>query len=275
MAEALTLILGPQSTGGLLLNQFVREQGKALARAGVRALPLRRAAPLVRRMNDGARPFRDRKAEFLRETAQRPVVLTALNAFGPPDTAFLQGALYPGAEEILNPLGKMAGLCQAVLVIEPLPQFFLAPGVERLEARLRATPWEVLYEQNWVGLARQVLDRMKAASLLVLTPRGMALRSPEVLGRLFGAAAPDLAGPHWLLHQSVTETGQGVLERVLAQKAAPPEMLAEVYDAFARVPSRDDLQARLGIEKITAELLAQRFDEDCATLARLPRVEVI
>lgn len=275
MADDLTLILGPQTAGALHLNTFVRQAGGVLAKHGVRALPTRVASPLLRRCIDTDRPYRDRKAEFDREVDPRPAVLSALNMFGPPESALARGEFFPHAEPVLGPIGKIAGHCQVVLMVDTLPRLFLAPGLERLEARVRATGWEVLYELGWADLARAITDRMKAAHLLVLTPRGMALRSPEVLERLFGPDITTITDPNWLFRQAVSETGHAVLDRLLQTETPDAATLKDLYASFAVHPSPEDIDRRLGIEKITSDLLDQRFQEDMDAIAALPRTEVI
>ena len=180
MTGDLTLILGPQSTGALHLNTFVRHAGAKLAKLGLRALPTRSASPLLRRLMDSERPFRERRADFDRETVPRPAVLAALNVFGAPEAAYAKRAFFPKVDAVLGPVRKIAGPCTVVLGVEPLHHLFLASGSDRLEARVRAAGWEELYELGWADLARSVSDNMEGCRILVLTPRGMALRSREV-----------------------------------------------------------------------------------------------
>lgn len=275
MADQLTLVLGPQTTGALQLNTFVRQAGGVMAKHGVRTLPTRVAAPLLRRCIDTERPYRERKADFEREVASRPALLSALSVFGPPEMALAKGQFFPHAENVLGPIGKIAGHCEVVLVVDSLPRLFLASDSEKLEARVRATGWEQLYELGWADLARAITDKMKAARLLVLTPQGMALRSPEVLERLFGNGITSLADPLWLFRQAINETGHAVLDRLLGSGTPDPATLKELHGSFAVQPSQEEIERRLGIEKITAALLEQRFGEDLDAMAGLPRTEVI
>lgn len=275
MADDLTLILGPQSTGALQLNTFVRQAGGVLAKHGIRALPTRVAAPLLRRCIDTERPYRERKADFEREIAPRPAVLSALNLFGPPEAALARGVFFPHAEPVLGPIGKIIEHSEVVLVVDTLPRLFLAPGSEKLEARVRGTGWETLYELGWADLARAITDKMKAARLLVLTPRGMALRSADVLERVFGNGITNHCDPHWLFRQAISETGHAVLDRLLEQGSPDAATFKELYASFALQPSLAEIEERLGVEKITAALLEQRFQEDLNAIAALPRTEVI
>ena len=176
---------------------------------------------------------------------------------------------------MLGLVGKIAGHCQVVLAVEPLPRLFLAAGSERLESRVRATGWEDLYELGWAELARSVVERMKAARLLVLTPGGMALRSQEVLERIFGDEITRVSDPNWLFRQAINATGIAVLDRLLETANPDAVTLKELYESFAVEPSVEEIETRLGIEKITATLMEQRFREDLDAIAGLPRTEVI
>ena len=275
MTGDLTLIFGPQSAGALHLNTFIRHAGKGLAKIGVRALPTRAASPLLRRLMTSERPFRERRADFDRETIPRPAVLSALNIFGPPEAAYAKRAFFPGVGESLGPIRKITGPCQVVLVIEPLHHLFLSSGSERLEARVRAAGWEDLFDLGWTDLARHVSDKMDGCDILVLTPRGMALRSGEVLERLFGDRVSTISDPFWLLRQFVSETGGAVLDRMVASGAPEDAVLEDLYTSFARSPSPEDIEQRLGIEKITVTLMEQRFAEDLDAIAGLPGTEII
>lgn len=275
MTSDLTLIFGPQSTGALHLNTFIRHAGSGLTKLGLRALPTRSASPLMRRLMDSERPFRERRADFDRETVPRPAVLAALNLFGPPDAAYAKRAFFPNFDATLGPIRKITGPSTVVLVVEPLHHLFLASGSERLEARVRTAGWETLYELGWADLVRSVSDKMEGCTILVLTPRGMALRSREVLERLFGDQVSTITDPYWLFRQSVSETGGAVLDRMLGSGTPDAAMLEDMYTSFALSPSPDVVEQRLGIEKITAMLLEQRFAEDLDAIAGLPRTEII
>ena len=52
-------------------------------------------------------------------------------------------------------------------------------------------------------------------------------------------------------------------------------MLGELYASFAVRPDPLEIRTRLGIEKITATLLDQRFADDMDAIRSLPRTEVI
>lgn len=275
MSGGLTLLLGPQSSGGLALNQLIREKRWPLTREGAHVLPTRFASPLIRRVSDPERPFRERKAEFNKETEPRPAVLSLLNSFGPPQAASANGQFFPESEALLRSVGKIAGLCNGVIAIEPLTHLFLASGSAKLEAQVRATAWEDLYEMSWLDLVERLLHTMKAARLLVLTPKGMATRSPEVLARVFGAKPAEVLDPYWLTQRALDEPGQAALQGVLADGTPSLEMLEDLYADHAIRPDCQEIEDKLGIEKITQTLLEQRFEEDLAAITMTPRVLVI
>ncbi len=274
MSDTFTLIVGPQTKGAFALNAYARLHGSALLKQGVKALPLRAASPVLWRIANPDRTLDDRQTVFDAEIAAQPTVLCGLNFFGAPEAALKKGALFPDPAASLAPLGKLAGACQVVLLVDSLPRLFLAPNAARLEAKVKATGWERLFELSWVDLARTITQELPQARLLVLTPGGMALHSESLLRRLFGAK--DLPGdPFWLLRQAMSETGQAVLDRMRAQGHPDAKTEADLYTSFGEHPSLEDIEARLGIEKITATLLEQRLAEDLDVIAGLPRTEVL
>ena len=272
MSTDLTLILGPQTKGALALNAFVREAGAALAAEGVHALPSRVASPLVRRLLDARIPAVDRQRALDKAAHARPAILAALNTLGSPEAALKNGAFFPDAEATLEGLAPFLGAARIVLIVERLPALFLASNSDRIEARARATSWEVLFEFGWARLARAITEAMPKAELLVLTPKGMGQSSAAVLKELFGTVGGD---PNWLLRALINETGRAVLDRMGKEEPAPAQTLSDLYTSFADQPSLDEMLKRLGIEKITSVLLDQRFEEDLAEIAALPRAEVV
>ena len=275
MSGNLTLIVGPQTKGALALNAYVRNHAAALLKQGVTARPLRAASPVLWRSTNPERPLEDRRADFLSEIDAQPTVLCALNFFGAPDAALKKGALYPDPEETVAPLGQLAGACQVVLLVDSLPHLFLAPNAPRLETRVRATGWEALYDLTWLDMARAVTNLLPEARLTVLTPRGMALHSEALLQRFFAPAGALPGDPHWLLRQAISETGRAVLDRLTKDAVPDVATLEELYTSFAEKPGLDEIETRLGIEKITVTLLENRLAEDLDAIAALPRTEVI
>ena len=58
-------------------------------------------------------------------------------------------------------------------------------------------------------------------------------------------------------------------------KGSAVATLEELYTSFAEKPGLDEIETRLGIEKITVTLLENRLAEDLDAIAALPRTEVI
>ena len=272
MPADLTLILGPQTRGAMALNDYIRETGGALSGEGVRVLPKRFAAPLIRQALDQSTPLQDRLAAFEDAVAPGPTVLSALTVLGRPEAALKNGTLFEGMDAVFEGLQPFAGTARFVLTVDRLPAFYLAQGSDRLEARVKATPWDVLYELGWARLAEALSQALPKAELLVVTPEGLARRPAAAMARIFGVTVGD---PIRFLRAAMTETGRAVLDRMLASGVPEQATLDELSASFADTPSLSDIHDRLGIEKITAELLEQRYREDLATIAALPRAEVI
>ena len=274
MTAGVTLILGPQTPVALALNALVRTGRARLATAGLRALPSRVASPFLRRCLEPHRQLAERKAEFARETAGTLSVLSSVNFLGPPQIGPGTGSMFPDAVSGFQRLGDIAGAARIVLLPDSLPAFFLASASVALEAKVRGTAWETLYELGWADMARALVEALPKATLLVLTPEGAALRSRAAIGHIFQDAATAL-DPLALTRPAVSETGNAVLKR-LEQTGTPDErMLGELYAYFAVRPDHLEIRTRLGIEKITATLLDQRFADDMDAIRSLPRTEVI
>ncbi len=259
----------------MTLNDYVRRHSRPLAEHGVHALPTRYASPILRRCQNDDLPIEDRKAEFDTATAHKTVVLAGLNVFGPAEAMLAEGAFLPDISPGLCRLGEIAGPCRVVMALDPLPYLFNAPATDRLSERVRPIGWETLFEMSWLGVLTAVSEAIPDADILVLTSQGMALRSGEVLERLFGPVGPHVDDPHWLLRQVVTETGHAVLDRLLAKGPISPDILEEFCAFFVAKPDAGDIEARFGIEKITLTLMEQRFEEDLEKIAKLPRTEII
>jgi len=275
MTRDLTLLFGPQSKGAMTLNDYVRRFTRPLAQHGMRAVPTRFASPLLRRCQNSELPIEDRKAEFDKATAQQPVFLAGVNVFGPAEAMLGEREFLPDVMPGIRQLGEIVGVCQVVMVIDPLPHLFSAPVTQRLAARVRPIGWEALFEMGWVEVFSAISDAMPKADILVLTSKGMAVRTEEVLIRLFGNHGPPVEDPYWLLRQAVSDTGHAVLDRFLQDGSMTPETINDFYSSFAVKPDPKDIEARLGIEKITTTLMEQRFEEDLAAIEKLPRTEII
>ena len=270
----LTILLGPHTGLSLGLNTIVRTERAALVAAGLDAMPSRIASPMLRRcLND--RPAEERAAEFAKATANRPVFLSALNFFGPPQAGMLQREMFPNVEKSLAALAEIAPRARLVMCVDALPALFLAAGSEPLEARVLRTPWEVLYELSWAELAQEIKVALPDAELIVLTPESSGRNARTTLHRLFGTAAMTMSDPNALLRSVITETGHAVLDRLVAEGDASDAMLAELHASFARRPTQMECNQRLGIDKVTFALLEQRFAEDLAAIHALPGTRVL
>ncbi len=270
----LTILLGPVTSVSLALNTLARTNWRILRNAGVTVHTNRPASMLLRR-HLGSEPAEARALGFQQETAKRPAFLSALNFFGPPQAGLIKGEMFPDAELALAGLVDIAPVARYVICIDTLPAFFLAAGSDALEARAHRTSWEALYALSWADLAREIKAALPASDLVVLTPDGTGRRSVGILKHLFGEAAVALPDAHALLRARVGETGQAVLDRLLAEGTPSPEMLDEFQASFAVRATRADLKDRLGLDKVTTALLEQRFLEDLDVLHGLPGTEVI
>lgn len=270
----LTLLLGPQTRLALAINALVRQQRGALNQGGLRALPARLAQPLMRRNLDQNTPI-DARREAFSEDTEGPTFLSAVSFLGAPAVSLGQRELLPQAEQWLAALGELSPRSRIILTIDRLPEFFLAAGSAPLERRVRATPWEVLYELSWSDLVDEILVALPDCRLTVLTPDSAAVLSPATLDSLFGEAAKNLPDPYSLLRAMISETGQVVLDRVLAEGKPKEATLKELRASFGRIAGPEDIKTQLGIDRLTHTLLTQRFDEDLVTIKSMPGIEVI
>lgn len=270
----LTILIGPQTRVALALNDVARDYRWQLADAGLASMPSRLASPLIRRSLDH-RPLSERIHDFEVETANRPVFLSAVNFFGHPHDGLVKGEMFPDAERSFAGLKDIAPKARYIISIDTLPAFFLGTSSEPLETQVRRTPWEMLYELNWTDLVREFKAALPASELIVLTPEGACCRPKETLLQVFGSAADALPDHYGLLAASISETGRAVLTRISAEGDPSQETLGELYGSFALRPTAADTEQRLGIDKVTAALLKQRFEEDIVTLRKLPGTQVI
>lgn len=270
----LTILLGPQTSVSLALNAIAREQRAVLANAGLAAWPSRLSAPLLRRCLDDRPPY-ERETEFATETAIRPAFMSAVNFFGPPQAGMMKGEMFPDAEKSLAGLSDIAPKARILIGIDTLPAFFLAAGSEPLEARVRRTSWEVLYDLSWADLVREIKAALPDSALIVLTPDGAGRYAEGTLRRLLGDAVDALPDRRALLRAAIADTGRAVLDRLVTEGDPPQETLAELYASFAVRPTPGNVQQRLAIDKVTAALLDQRFAEDVDAIQMLPGIEVI
>lgn len=266
-----TCLLGPQTQLSLALNTLIRQHRAGFAKAGLSVVPSRIATPLLRKALDD-RDRSERVAEFEQATRTRPVFLSAVNFFGPPQAGLHQREMFPGVEAIVANLSDLGDAPRIVMAADRLPAFFLASGSEPLERKVTATAWETLYELSWADLAQEIRVALPNSELLVMAP-DTAARSGVVLDRLFGATARVLPSPLALLEAVISDTGRAVLE----QQKAPPQagVLEELFASFTTTPTMTEVKDRLGLDKVTQDLLDQRFNEDLAAIAAMPKTEVL
>lgn len=270
----LTLLLGPQTRLALAINAIVRQHRMILKQGGLLALPARLAQPLMRRNLDVNEPLDARRAAFSKDT-EGPTFLSAVSFLGAPPAGLGERELLPEAERWLAALGELSPRSHIVLAIDRLPAFFMAPGSAPLERRVRATPWEVLYELNWSDLIDEILVTLPDCKLSVLTPDLAAVRSPETLKLLFGDAAAGLPDPYYLLRAMISETGHAVLDRILSEGVPKIATLEELRASFGLDKNSSTIQERLGIDTLTQTLLNQRFDEDLEAISEMTGIEVL
>ncbi len=270
----LTLLVGPQCRLALAVNAIVRQQRATLLAAGLRALPARLAQPLVRRNLDQNEPL-DARREAFSEDTEGPIFLSAVSFLGGPATSIGKRELLPEAEHWLAALGELSPRSHIVLSIDRLPAFFMASGFAQLERRVRATPWELLFELSWADLVDEILVALPDCRLSVLTPELAAVRSPETLKLLFGDAAESLPDPYALMRAMISETGHVVLDRVLAEGRPKIATLEELRTSFGLEPQIEEVEKRLGIDKLTQVLLDQRFQEDLEAISEMQGIEVL
>ena len=101
---------------------------------------------------------------------------------------------------------------------------------------------------SWADLAREVAASFPDAELLVLTPLALDGGAGPVLHRLFGSA------------------GVG-----LAEKPAGDAFLTTARRSY----DKSELKQETGMDRVTADLLQQRFQEDVDTMIALPGMRVI
>lgn len=278
MGEApdLTLILGPVTPLALRLNALIRAERAALETAGCRAWPTRLATPGLRSVIEPEVSPVERGRRFAELAGEGQAVLAAIGFFGHPSGGLAGRDLLPDLEMMLAALAGPLSLrpARVVFTIDSLPAFFLAANSDALDAKVRETPWETLYDLSWTDTALELLAALPNADVAIASPKGAAVRSAEMMGWLFGAASEALSDPFGLLEMSVDEIGRDALAKARASGVPRESTLGELYDTFRIGPDPKERTARLGIDKLTATLLDQRLDEDLHAIRQIDRVTV-
>jgi hypothetical protein len=233
------------------------------------------ASPALRALADPNATLADRRSAFDALSDPKPAFYAAINFLGAPQRGLVGTQLFPEAASQLGALAEIAAEAAFRLVFAPdnLPDLFLAAGSGALEARVRETPWEQLYEIGWARLIADTHDAFPAAEIIVLTHSGTALGGEGLAHTLFGPAA-EAVDPRLFLRASLNVTGQAVLDRMGAGMP-PDEVARDLYRSFADRADPALCRERLGMDRLTRNLLMQRYDEDIERIAALEGVEVI
>lgn len=278
MADAprVTIHIGPQTALGRALNDCARLARKTPRTDGRLILPNRIANRMARHLLVSGDPLEDRQETFRAsiENDGKPVYLSFLHALDAPQTAFQNKELYPDVEITLARLSALLGQAdmQIVVTLDALHRFFLAAASEPLDARLRVTPWDVLYELSWAELMEEIRHAFPMHDILVLTPKAAALQSSGLLTRFFGAQFTAKSDARMLLRLALSAEGQNRLDRLEDVTETEAEGLLA---AFPVEPDPGELRQRLGIDSVTADLLDQRFEADMDLIEDMRGVTVL
>jgi hypothetical protein len=274
-----TLLVGPQTRLARSLNDAVRTRRKAIAEADVTAIPNRiamralRAASVEELDNDERRVS---LASSLSLGDGRPVFLSAINLLGSPTAAYRRQVLFPNAERMLADQSAAIStmVARIVVTIEPLHHFLLSLSSPTLHQRVADSSWETLYELGWSDLVSDLCAAFPSSRVLVITPDAAFVGARAVLSELFGAAGAKI-DPGLLQRPLLTPTGQAALGKIRETRELAPDMLEGLFAAFRDTPDPAELEARMGIDKLTSTLLDQRFREDLLEIERLPNVRLL
>ena len=273
---ALTLALGPQTRLGLALNDIVRARGRAFEKAGLRSLPSRLATRLLRAAIRGAEPDAVLNDLLGGPTPGQPTFLSAVHLLGRPESAILNDELYPETERRLS--GASALLSgfrpHIVIAVEPLTDLILHSGADRLQARVRTMRWERLYELSWADLLHSVAEMFPTSKITVVTPGAPVACPDKVLAAAFGDFA-GLADPGAIQRPFLSPAGVAALDALNRYGSPDEDTLRALLAAHGTRPGDREVVAATGIDRVTADLLDQRFLEDIDRLASMPRVEVL
>ncbi len=244
-----TLFVGAPTRLGIALNDFVRLNGAALRAGGVESRPNRLVTPALRAAMGGTDVGVSLDA-VMHRPPDMALFLSAIHAMGRPSTAVRKGELFPEAERMLAGAARaLAGrVDRVVLAVEPVHFLIMAVGQAEFHERVRGTRWEVLYDVSWADLVVEVKAGFAQAEVVVLTPY----------------AVTDGAGP--VLHLLFGSPGFG-----LAAEAAGEALLSAARVSY----EADDIKDKTGIDRVTIDLLTQRFNEDMNAMAAMDGVRVM
>ncbi len=274
-----TLLVGPQTRLARSLNDAVRTRRTAIAAAGVTAIPNRIAMRALRAASVEELDNDEKWASLASSLSLRngrPVFLSAINLLGSPTAAYRRQVLFPNAERMLA--GQSSAIstmvARIVVTIEPLHHFLLTLRSPTLHRRVADSSWEALYELGWSGLVSDLSAAFPSSRVLVVTPDAAFVGASTVLSELFGAAGAKI-DPGYLQLPLLTPTGQAALAKIRETREPAPDILEGLFAAFRDTPDPAELEARMGIDKLTSTLLDQRFHEDLNEIERLPNVRLL
>jgi len=278
-ASHVTLLVGPQTRLARSLNDAVRARRTAIAAAGVTAIPNRIAmralrAAAVEMISDDERRTSLATSFNLRDG--RPVFLSAINLLGSPTAAYRRHELFPNAERMLADQSPVLStmVSRVVVTIEPLHHFLLSLRSPTLHRRVADSSWEALYDLGWSDLVSKLSEAFPSSRVLVATPDAAFVGARAALSELFGAAGAKI-DPGLLQRPLLTPTGQAALAKIRETQEPAPDILEGLFAAFRDTPDPAELEARMGIDKLTSTLLDQRFHEDLHEIERLPNVRLL
>ncbi len=274
-----TLLVGPQTRLARALNDIVRTRRRAIEKAGVLAVPNRVASRALRAASAESQDDNAWLAALeaaLQLDDGRPVFLSAINFLGPPTAVYRGQELFPKAERIIaghgSPLADVVS--RIVLTVEPLHHFLLALKSPTLHHRVSVAPWETLYELSWSDLVSELSAAFPSSRVWVVTPDAAFVGADMMISEMFGAAATAI-DPKILQRSQLTPEGQAALAKAGAKARPSAETLESLIAAHRDAPDRAELKKRIGIDKLTATLLDQRFQEDLHNIEKLPRVRLL
>ena len=243
-----TLFVGPPTRLGHAVNDFVRLNTTQLRETGIFAVSNKTAIHALRSAI-GENPDGAEIDAVLTAAVGRQLFLSGLFALGRPATVLRDGAFFPEAERMLNGIaGALEGRIERVVVaIEPVHHLLLSVGRDEVVLQTARTRWEALYEASWVELVDVIARHFQGRDLVVLTPLATRDGTAPVLHHLFGEAGFEMAS------ESSGAT--------LAEEGRQKYKYIELMD-------------KIGLDRVTCDLLDQRFDEDLKEIVRRPGVRV-
>lgn len=270
-----TLILGPQSRVGMAVNDIARGHRQSFDGKGVRVLPSRIATRQLRGAMRGIPGNDVLRTLFGGPEPNVPTVLSAANILGGPSSAIMSNELFPEAERRLNGAAGILGQFRPrlVLALDPLVDLILRIGSPLLENRVRGMRWDALYELGWPDLVQEVLDAFPASEVFVIAPEAALLRPSDVMDAAFGLRSDVPLGS--LRNALLSPIGIAALERLVEAGTDTNQTLMELAVAHGSRPGPAEIEALLGLDPVTQDLLDQRFEEDISSLRSLPRVTLV